>query len=323
MIKRALIIVAALALEACSSEGIAPGQPSPSLPLPSMRSESKLPKPPAELGSLNYSNGSISVYHIANNVASIYARFRPENGTAQGLAIDANGLVYTAITKGKRCGTCVEVFTPQGRFENALVAPKLSGAPGHAALNNVSVDETGGVYVSDYGQEAVYYYPAGATSSTVPTVIVRNLKYAGPVNAVPDGTRVVIGGCSFGSASIYRREPSGKWVAGACFSFPTISLLGTASDNLGVTVTPTDPNAGTLVVSEPNKQKYFSTPNATTASVMSVAMNASGNLLYAADQHNDLVYVFSRPTSWFGGQPPVIATYKGFRHLDVIAVPQR
>jgi hypothetical protein len=319
MTARVLLPVALIALSACSSESIAPAQLSP--PSPSI---SEAVQPPLELGNLNYSTGTITVYHIVNGAASVYSRFRPENGASQGLAIDANGLIYTSITNGKQCGTCVEVFTARGRLTNTLVAPALTGAPGPAALNNVSVDATGNVYVSDSGQEAVYYYPPGSTPATVPSVVVRNASHLGAVSASPDGQSVVIGGCSFGSARVYRRHSSTAFTAGPCFSTPSYSLLGTASDNLAETLTPIDPATHNVAVSSPGGQSVFSTPNRTSAGVMSVAMNASGSLTYAADERHKEVYVFTRPGKrWLnGGQPRVLATYAGFDNLDIIAVPQ-
>jgi hypothetical protein len=334
MTNRVLLAVAIIALSSCSSGNVAPALVSSPLQSPSAehsvaalsQSVRVAPSeaPLVELGNLNYSNGAITVYHIANNVASVYSQFRPENGSAQGLAIDRNGLIYTAITNGKQCGTCIEVFTPQGKLTNTLVAPALAGAPGPASLNNVSVDWAGDVYVSDSGQEAAYYYPPGSTSATVPSIIVEHSKYLGGLTASPDGQTVVIGGCSFGSGRVYRRDSSGSFNAGACFSTPTISLIGSASDKSSLTLTPIDPSDSRVAACSAWGEYVFITPHPDSATIMSVAMNASSDVAYAADQRNAEVYVFSRPSKgWLSGtQPQLLATYTGFTHLDIIAVPQ-
>jgi hypothetical protein len=51
-------------------------------------------------------------------------------------------------------------------------------------------------------------------------------------------------------------------------------------------------------------------------------LSEDGSIAYVANHTKECVYAFARPTGgWLSGvQPKLIATYKGFSNLDVIAV---
>ena len=105
----------------------------------------------AELFNLDYSHGAISVFLIQDGKATQTKRFKPGNGLAQGLASDAQGRIYTTVTKssGKPCAACVEVFDDTGTLLKRLDSPVLSGASCAPALTDVSVDAHNNVCVSD------------------------------------------------------------------------------------------------------------------------------------------------------------------------------
>jgi hypothetical protein len=206
---------------------------------------------------------------------------------------------------------------------NTLLAPALKGAPAPAALTNVSVDESGRVYVGDGGQRAVYYYPADSNPTTVPHVIVQGLSAVGAVYVAPNGQNVLINGCFLASAQLYTRQSSGTYVPSRCF-FLASFLASAAVDDFGVTLTPTDPENSSVIIAAPQGMSGFSIPHASTASISSVGMNASGSIAYAADARNSLVYAFARNNgSWLnGGSPQYLGTYTGFGRLMIIAVPE-
>jgi hypothetical protein len=341
MSKRFALVAAALALAACSSQGATPGQlSSPSSQLPAMEQRSVVAtastattsqdaslavnpatQTPLEVGNLDYSNGTITVYYVENTTAFQYSQFTPEHGTGQGIAIDSKGRIYTAVTNGHAC-TCVEVFTPQGRLVNTLVAPTLKGAPGPASLVDVSVDASGDVFVSDSGQGAVYEYPPGATPTTTPRVIVNDPGHVGLTYASPDGQSIVLSGCSFASARIYRRDSSGDFIASPCF-FTEGFLWGTAIDDHGVALSTTDPENNTVIVFSQSNVTAFNTPHGPHAGVTSIAMSTTGDTAYVTDAYDQLINVYTSPGTWInGGVPKLVTTYKGFHHLDLIAIPQ-
>ena len=279
----------------------------------------------SELFNLDYSHGAISVFSIQNGKATQTKRFKPGNGLAQGLASDAKGQIYTTIkSSGKPCTACVEVFDDTGTLVKRLDAPVLQGASGPPFLTDVSVDTHGNVYVSDYGQQAVYFYPHGDTVKGGPTVVVQNSQNAASVVATPNGANVLVsGGCGFASVRPYARAGHGNYTPGACFGIGTIALIGGAADDLEDVMTPVDGARGLVSVSSPSGGASFQVPDRE-ASVSGVTFNSDASVAYVADHNKECVYAFARPANgWLSGdQPKVLATYKGFKNLDIIAVPQ-
>lgn len=281
----------------------------------------------SELFNLDYSNGSITVFSIQNGKATQTARFKPAHGLSQGLASDRLGQIYTTITdsKSKPCAACVEVFTNTGKLVDRLDAPALQGAPGPPSLSDLSVDKHLNVYVSDYGQQAVYFFPRARMTRHGPTIVVQNSQNAASVLATPDGTDVLVsGGCGFASVRPYTRIARGQYSQGACFGIGTIALIGGAIDHEGEVLTPVDGVPGLVSVSSPSGATTFRTPEPLHASISGVAFNRDATIAYVANQRKECVYAFTRPASgWLlGGQPKLLATYKGFKNLDIIAVPQ-
>jgi hypothetical protein len=281
----------------------------------------------SELFNLDYSNGSITVFSIQNGKATQTERFKPAHGFAQGLASDRLGQIYTTITdsKSKPCAACVEIFTDTGMLVKQLDAPLLHGAPGAPSLTDLSVDAHQNVYVSDYGQQAVYFFRHGRTTRHGPTVVVQASQNAASVLATPDGTNVLVsGGCGFASVRPYARVGRRKYTQGACFGIGTIALIGGAVDDEQEVMTPVDGAPGLVSVSSPSGGTTFHTPDQLHASVSGVAFNSDATVAYVANHQKECVYAFARPASgWLsGGQPKLLATYKGFKALDIIAVPQ-
>jgi hypothetical protein len=277
-----------------------------------------------ELVNLDYSNGSITVYSVQNGRAEETTSFTPGGGLAQGLAVDKAGRIYTAITSSssKPCAACVEIFTRAGRRLARLPAPILASAPGAPSLTDVSVDAHDDVYVSDYGQQAVYFF-RHANGKAPPTVIVQNSHNAASVLSVPSGKNVLIsGGCGFASVAPFTRESRGHYVQGACFGIGTIALIGGAADNQTEVLTPVDGVTGLVSVSSPSGGAVFHTPDQLHASISGVALNGDASIAYVANAAKGYVYAFARPAGgWLSGsQPKVLARYKGFKNLDIIAV---
>ncbi len=275
-----------------------------------------------QLVNLDYSNGTISVYSIASGKAQLTQAFAPGNGAAQGLAMDAQGRIYTTIsaTNSDPCAACVEIYTADGKLVESLPAPILSGASGAPSLTDVAVDAHRNVYVSDYGQQAVYFFPhAGKTRK--PTVVVENSHNAASVLATPDGGTVVVsGGCGFASVRPYTRAAGGAYTAGSCFGIGTIALIGGAVDAQVDVMTPVDGALALVSVSSPTGGHSFRTPGRL-ASISGVAYNGDASVAYVANAHNECVYAFARPAKgWLSGRPKLLATYTGFKHLDIIAV---
>lgn len=278
----------------------------------------------SQLVNLDYSNGSISIFAIENGRAKETKTFTPAHGRSQGLAMDRNGRIYTTITSphSKPCAACVEIFNPAGGFVKRLDAPTLQSAPGAPSLTDVSVDARDNVYVSDYGQQAVYFFPRAR--NTRPTIVVQNSQNAASVLATPDGANVVVsGGCGFASVRPYARVSRGQYTAGSCFGIGTIALIGGAIDDAVDVMTPVDGAPGLVSVSSPAGGNVFTTPDQRYAEISGVAFNGDASIAYVADHKKEAVYAFARPANgWLSGQPKHIATYKGFKHLDIIAVPQ-
>ncbi len=93
---------------------------------------------------------------------------------------DAHGHIYTTLTASSSssgsspCAACVQIYSDGGTLVKTLDAPTLSGAPGAPQLTDVSVDAHDNVYVSDYGQQAVYFFPHAKAGKHGPTVVVQN-----------------------------------------------------------------------------------------------------------------------------------------------------
>lgn len=240
--------------------------------------------------------------------------------------MDADGRIYTTISSSssKPCAACVEVFKNDGTLIEQLPAPILKGAPGPPSLTDVSVDAHLNVYVSDYGQQAVYFFPH-ASKAHNPIVVVQNSSNAASVLATPNGSTVVVsGGCGFASVRPYTRVTRGQYTPGSCFGIGTIALIGGAIDAQVEVMTPVDGAPGLVSVSSPSGGTVFTTPDQRYASISGVALNRDASVAYVANHHKECVYAFVRPANgWLSGmQPKLLATYKGFKNLDIIAIPQ-
>jgi hypothetical protein len=277
-----------------------------------------------ELVNLNYSDGTITVFTIQNGTAKVTKSFAPGHGIAQGLAVDGSGRIYTTITPSdsKPCIACVEIFTDGGKLVRRLDAPTLQGASGAPSLTDVALDRKLNVYVSDYGQQAVYFFPHARAGT--PTVVVQNSDNAASVLATPNGDDVAVsGGCGFASVRPYTRNADGGYTSGACFSIGTIALIGGATDNGVDVMTPVDGVTGLVAVSSPSGGTAFHTPDRLHASISGVAFNRDASIAYVANAAKECVYAFARPAAgWLSGKPKLVATYKGFEDLDIIAVRQ-
>jgi hypothetical protein len=276
-----------------------------------------------QLVNLDYSNGTISVFTISKDRARLTKSFVPGQGVAQGLAMDAQGRIYTTITatSSNPCAACVEVFTTDGKLVESLPAPILAGASGAPSLTDVAVDAHRNVYVSDYGQQAVYFFPH-ASKTRKPTIVVQNSQNAASVLATPSGGTVVVsGGCGFASVRPYTRVSGGKYTSGSCFGIGTIALIGGAIDDHIDVMTPVDGVPALVSVSSPSGGSSFHTPGRL-ASISGVAFNSDASVAYVANARKERVYAFARPANgWLSPtQPKLLATYRGFKNLDIIAV---
>ena len=179
------------------------------------------------------------------------------------------------------------------------------------------------MYVSDYGQQAVYYFPK-ASSKESPVIVVRKMSNAASALATPNGADVVVsGGCGFASVRPYERTSSDQYQAGACFNIGTIALIGGAVDDSIDAMTPVDGALGLVSVSSPSGGNLFSTPNQRHAEISGVALSGDASVAYVANHKCECVYAFAQPASgWISGQPKVLTTYRGFSQLDIIAVKQ-
>jgi hypothetical protein len=303
----------------------------PGIPVTGQPQADSLARPAAssglsELFNLNYSNGQITVFSIANGKATVTKQFTPPGG-AQGFAADAKGRIYTTLTEtdSKPCASCVQIYSDTGSLVRQLDAPTLKSSPGAPSLNDVSVDKHDNVYVADYGQQAVYFFPHGKLGKNGPTVIVQNSNNDSGVLSTPNGKNVMVGGdCGFASVRPFTLNASGSYTPGACFGIGTLGLIGGAVDNKEDVFTPVDGGRGLVSVSSPSGgQNIFNVPDQQ-AAIGSIALNSDGSIAYVADASKELVYAFSRPAKgWLSGtQPALLATYKGFKKLNIIAVPQ-
>jgi hypothetical protein len=278
---------------------------------------------PSELVNLDYSDGTITVFSVKHGRAKVTKQFTPGHGRAQGLAVDKSGLIYTTIssTSSKPCLACIEVFTDGGKMIRRVDAPTLPSAPGPPSLTDISVDAHENVYVSDYGQQAVYFFKDGGRGKQ-PVIVVENSDNAASVVSTPNGANVLVsGGCGFASVRPYTRVGAGQYQPGSCFGIGTIALIGGAADNQTEVLTPVDGVPALVSVSSPTGGTTFTTPDRL-ASISGVALNGGASIAYVANAHKECVYAFARPAKgWIdGGQPKLMATYKGFANLDIIAV---
>jgi streptogramin lyase len=279
-----------------------------------------------ELFNLNYSNGQITVFSIANGKATITKQFTPGGGGAQGFAADAQGRMYTTLTEtnSKPCAACVQIYSETGKLVRQLDIPTLKSSPGAPSPNDLSVDAHDNVYVSDYGQQAVYFFAHGKLGKNGPTVVVQNSNNDSGVLSTPNGKNVFVGGdCGFASVRPFTRAAGGKYTSGTCFGIGTLGLIGGAADNEEDVFTPVDGGPGLVSISSPSGQYLFGVPDRE-GSIGSVALNSDASIAYVADGRNECVYAFARPAKgWLSGvTPKLLTTYKGFKKLNIIAVPQ-
>lgn len=203
-----------------------------------------------------------------------------------------------------------------------LEAPTLKTASGMPSLTDVAVDSHFNVYVSDYGQQAVYYFPK-ASANNKPVVVVQNSSNAASLLTTLKGNHVVIsGGCGLDSVRPYTRISPRRYQAGTCFSIGTLGLIGGAVDDKLEVMTPVDGGRGLVSVSSPSGSNVFHTPAQEHAQIGGVAFNSNASLAYVSDHHCKCVFAFARPSNgWLAGQPALITRYFGFKDLDIIAVP--
>jgi sugar lactone lactonase YvrE len=280
------------------------------------------------LVNLDYSTNAISVFRVAGNRATLEHRFvpvAPKHGSVNGLAVHPDGLIYTAIDSAtsKPCASCFEVFRLDGTVVAQVAAPKVPGAPGAPDITDISVDRRGDVFLSDYGQQAVYYYTPTSSGFTGPTIVVAATQNAASVAVEPDAhVAFVSGGCGFASVRPYTRQPSGGYTPGNCFGIGTIALIGGAVDDAGDVATPVDGAFGLVSISDAaGRGLSFAIPDRM-GSVSGVVFSRDARMLYVTDHSKERVYAFARPPGgWLSGPKPVhVATYDGFKALDIVAV---
>lgn len=278
-----------------------------------------------ELFNLNYSNGAITVFSIKDGTAKQTAQFSPGGGHAQGLASDAKGHIYTTLTEssGKPCVACAEIFTDKGKLVRRLDAPNLGGS-GAPSLTDIAVDASDDVYVSDFGQDAAYFFPHGKKTKS-PTMVVADYKNVASILSTPNGDDVFVsGGCGFASVVPFTLTSSGKYTQGTCFGIGTIALIGGATDNQEDVMTPVDGAPGLVSISSPKGGGASIHVPDPLGSISGVAFNSDASIAYIANAHKEVVYAYARPAKgWLSAaKPKLLKTYKGFSNLDIIAIPQ-
>ena len=109
-------------------------------------------------------------------------------------------------------------------------------------------------------------------------------------------------------------DPLWPLVEKACFC---------AADNQEDVLTPVDGAPGLVSISSPSGGALIRVPD-NKGAIGGVALNGDASIAYVADARNECVYAFARPAKgWLSSSPPaLLATYTGFKKLDVIAVPQ-
>jgi hypothetical protein len=278
------------------------------------------------VANLSYSTGAISVFSVSNGVATLTKKFSPVNtktGSVNGIMLHG-GLIYTAInsSSSKPCASCLEVFGLDGTLKSRQDAPTISGAPGAPDITDLAVDAKGDVFLSDFGQQAVYYYSPSKSGWSGPNVVVSGSTNAASVAVVPDANVVYIsGGCGFASARVYTRQSSGGYQSGNCFSIPTIALIGASVDAAGDVASPVDGAPGLVAIVNPNGKGVSFTLPTFKDGVGGVTFAQNDMALYVADATKEIVYAYRRPDGgWTKGRKPrLAATYTGFAALNIIA----
>jgi hypothetical protein len=277
------------------------------------------------VANLDYSNGAISVFSVANGKATLVHRFvpvNPKDGSANGIQV-RRGMIYTAINSstGKPCTSCLEVFSLDGKLVSSVNAPTLSGAPGGPQITDLSLDGHGDVFLSDYGQQAVYYFTPSAGGWSGPNIVVQGTQNAASVAVTPNAQYAYIsGGCGFASARVYTRLASGGYQSGNCFGIGTIALIGASVNAGGDVASPVDGAPGLVSIGNPDgKGMSFTIPDFKDG-IGSVAFARNDMVLYVVDSTKEVVYAYRRPDGgWLTRKPHLIATYTGFKALDIVA----
>jgi hypothetical protein len=235
------------------------------------------------------------------------------------------GLIYTAIdsTAAQQSAAFLMVYHLDGSVAATVPAPILAGAPGIPDITDLAVDAAGDVFLSDYGQQAVYYYTPSQTGYVGPNIVVQGTQNAASVAVTPDAQTVYIsGGCGFAHARTYTRQPSGGYQSGACFGIGTIAFIGASVDKAGDVASQVDGAPGLVSIGNPDgKGRAFTLPTFTD-SVGGVSFSRDNRILYVVDATKEVVYAYGRPIGgWVdrGRAPKVVATYAGFKALNIIA----
>jgi hypothetical protein len=278
------------------------------------------------VANLDYSTNAISVFAVSNGVATLTKKFTPVNtktGSVNGIMLH-DGLIYTAInsSSSKPCASCLQVYGLDGSLKSQQNAPSISGAPGGPQITDLAVDERGDVFLSDIGQQAVYYYSPSKAGWSGPNVVVSGSQNAASVAVLPDAKVVYIsGGCGFASARIYTRQPSGGYQAGVCFGIGTIAFIGASIDRAGDVASPVDGAPGLVSIGNPDGKGVSFTIPTFTDGIGSVTFAQNDLALYVADSTQELVYAYRRPDGGWtkGHKPRLVATYTGFAALNIIA----
>jgi len=280
----------------------------------------------AALANLDYSNGFISSFAIAHGSATLTGSFRvgsPAKLGENGIAVDASGLLYTAVDapNGKPCSACFEVLQPNGTVVAQVPAPALGGSL-QPALQDLALDAAGDVFVADAGQQAAYFFRPTKSGFSNP-VLIESGSDTASIAVSPNAQFVFISGdFGLGGVRVYARA-SGSYQPGACFDIGAIALIGGSADDAGDVASVVDGVRGLVSISNANgKGGDFAVPDPD-AELGSVAFSHSAALLYVADHKHEQVYAFARPSGgWTAHATPALAaTYTGFKQLNIIAVP--
>lgn len=274
---------------------------------------------------LDYSNGWVETYRVVNGMSKLEHRWNTgTNGDLGGLAVDRYGLAYVGVDSsiGRPCIACILVFEPDGTLLARINAPTLPGASNPPDITDVAVDDAGDVFASDMGQKAVYEFlptPYGFA----PQIVVENSDNDASVAVTSSARQAFIsGGCGFAAVRLYLISDSGGYVAQNCFNIGTIALIGGAVDEHGAVFTPVDGAAGLVSISDANGRGYDFRVPGHLPEIGSVALSRDEKLLYVSDARHEQIFVFARATGgWLSKTgPQLVMKYRGFKHLDVIAV---
>ncbi len=277
------------------------------------------------VANLDYSNNAISVFTVAGGKATLAHRFvlvNPKVGSVNGIAVRGD-LIYTAVNSStaKPCTSCLEVLQFDGKLVSRVNAPILSGAPGGPQITDLSLDLHGDVFLSDFGQQAVYYYSPTASGWAGPNVVVQGTQNAASVAVTPDAQYAYVsGGCGFASARVFTRQASGGYEAGNCFGIGTIAFIGASVDRAGDVASPVDGAPGLVSIGNPDgKGIAFTIPNFRDG-IGSVSFARNDMALFVVDSTKETVYEYRRPDQgWTVRKPQLVATYTGFKALNIVA----